>query len=142
MSVTYRTQRKVRFQHCDPAAIVFFPRYFEMINSVVEDWFEDVVGASFNQLHMERRNGVPTARINTDFTAPSRLGDRLDFELTVDAVGGASLTITITATCAGELRLRSTSTLVYVDMNTGKPMPWPEDFRQRFDPEHNTGKPA
>ena len=33
--MTFTTQRKVRFQHCDPAGIVFYPRYFEMINSVV-----------------------------------------------------------------------------------------------------------
>lgn len=139
--MSFRVQYKVRFQHCDPAGIVFFPRYFEMINAVVEDWFEEAIGVSFNTMHMERRTGVPTARIETDFSRPSRLGDRLDFELAVDAVGGASLTLCITAHCDGELRLRSTSTLVYVDMDTGKPMPWPDDFRQCFDSPNHTGKP-
>ena len=31
----------VRFQHTDPAGIVFYPRYFEMINQVIEDWFAE-----------------------------------------------------------------------------------------------------
>ena len=59
--MAFTTQRKVRFQHCDPAGIVFYPRYFEMINSVVEDWFEEVLQHDFNKLHVESGTGVPTA---------------------------------------------------------------------------------
>ena len=33
----------VQFAHCDPAGIVFYARYFEIINEVVEDWFEDAL---------------------------------------------------------------------------------------------------
>ena len=29
--------QKVRFQHCDPAGIVFYPRYFEMLNTTIEE---------------------------------------------------------------------------------------------------------
>ena len=39
--MSFTTTRKVRFEHCDPAGIVFYPRYFEMINGTVEDWFEE-----------------------------------------------------------------------------------------------------
>lgn len=128
----FTTQRKVRFQHCDPAGIVFYPRYFEMINSVVEDWFEEVVQRDFNQLHVESGTGVPTAAIDTQFHAPSRLGERLTFELAVQAVGRSSLTLQITAYCGEQKRLTSNSTLVYVDLNSGKPMPWTEAMRQHF----------
>lgn len=139
--MTYQVQRKVRFQHCDPAAIVFFPRYFEMINSVVEDWFEEVVGVSFNKMHTELRTGVPTANINTDFTAPSRLGDSLVFKLQPLKVGGASLTLEVSAWCGDQLRLRSQSTLVYIDMNSGRPLPWPDTMRQCFATAIDTGNP-
>jgi 4-hydroxybenzoyl-CoA thioesterase len=27
----YHVTQKVLFRHCDPAGIVFFPRYFEMV---------------------------------------------------------------------------------------------------------------
>jgi acyl-CoA thioesterase FadM len=43
----YQREIPVRFGHCDPATFVFYPRYFEMINSFVEDWFEDGLEASF-----------------------------------------------------------------------------------------------
>ncbi|MBL1266641.1 MAG: acyl-CoA thioesterase [Halomonas sp.] len=130
--MAFTTQRKVRFQHCDPAGIVFYPRYFEMINSVVEDWFEEIVQRDFNQLHVESGTGVPTAAIDTQFHAPSRLGERLTFELAVQAVGRSSLTLQITAYCGEQKRLTSNSTLVYVDLNSGQPMPWTEAMRQHF----------
>ncbi|GAA0689512.1 thioesterase family protein [Vreelandella titanicae] len=134
--MAFTTHRKVRFQHCDPAGIVFYPRYFEMINSVVEDWFEEVVQRDFNQLHVESGTGVPTAAIDTQFHAPSRLGERLTFELAVQAVGRSSLTLQIIAYCGDQKRLTSRSTLVYVDLNSGQPMPWTEAMRQHFTVEN------
>ena len=130
--MTYTVSRRVRFAHCDPAAIVFFPRYFEMINSVVEDWFSDVIGTGFNRMHQELGVGVPTASLQTDFTAPSRLGEELVFSLRPRKIGGSSLQLDIEAHCGEELRLRNRSTLVYVDMTTGRPLAWPETMRQQF----------
>ena len=40
----WRITVPVRFSHCDPASIVYFPRYFDMINGVVEDWFAGALG--------------------------------------------------------------------------------------------------
>lgn len=130
--MAFTTQRKIRFQHCDPAGIVFYPRYFELINSVVEDWFEEVLQHDFNQLHVESGTGVPTAAIDTQFHAPSRLGELLTFELLVQALGHSSLTLQITAYCGEQKRLTSCSTLVFMDLNSGKSMPWTEAIRQRI----------
>jgi 4-hydroxybenzoyl-CoA thioesterase len=131
--MAYTTRHKIRFGHCDPAGIVYFPRYFEMINAVVEDWFADAVERDFNSLHVEAGTSVPTVNLNTDFKSPSRLGEWLDFRLTVTRIGNASLALTITAHCGNELRLNNESTLVYVDMESGKPRRWPDDMRQRFE---------
>ena len=131
--MTYQVSRRVRFAHCDPAAIVFFPRYFEMINSVVEDWFAEVIGVDFNRMHQELGVGVPTVSLQTDFTSPSRLGETLIFSLQPREVGRSSLQLAIEAHCGDELRLRNGSTLVYVDMTTGRPIAWPEAMRQQFE---------
>ena len=37
----YRSTVLVRFADCDPAGIVFYPRYMEMFNALVEDWFRE-----------------------------------------------------------------------------------------------------
>ena len=43
----FQREQVVRFGHCDPAGIVFFPRYFEMLNELVEDWFAQALGLPF-----------------------------------------------------------------------------------------------
>ncbi|WP_231613417.1 acyl-CoA thioesterase [Halomonas sp. BC04] len=127
----FTTRRKVRFEHCDPAGIVFYPRYFEMINAVVEDCFSESLGSSFAELVSSGR-GVPTVSLETQFHAPSRLGDILSFSLVPKAVGRTSLSLEIIATHQAQRRLTARVTLVYIDLNTGRPLPWPDPIRQYF----------
>lgn len=119
--------QKVLFRHCDPAGIVFYPRYFEMMNDCVEAFFEERAALPFSRLHAEG-GGMPTADITTRFVAPSRLGDALTLEFRLTCVGRTSLGTTLRATCAGQLRFKTTSTLVLVD-RTGRPTRWPEAVR-------------
>ncbi|AJP70799.1 acyl-CoA thioesterase [Sphingomonas hengshuiensis] len=126
----YRTSMKVRFAHCDPAGIVFYPRYFEMLNSVVEDWFAEELGADFASLHLDRHLGVPTVRLETEFSAPSRLGDILDAALSVQKVGTSSCAVRVVFASGGEQRLAVSLVLVAIDMRTGKSQPWPADLRE------------
>ncbi len=123
---------KIRFQHCDPAGIVFYPRYFEMFNLVVEEWFEQVIQTSFNQLHSQQGIGTPMARMEVDFRAMSRLEDIVDFSLTVDHIGNSSLKGTIRATCNEELRCSAKITLVCVDLKTSKSIAWPAFIRPKI----------
>lgn len=111
--MTYRRQQTVLFRHCDPARIVFFPRYFEMINDLFEAWLEDC-GWSFAMLHEERHEGVPTLETSARFVRPCRLGEVLDLSLDVTKVGGASFELAFHAHCGGELRWSAASKLVYV----------------------------
>lgn len=127
--MNYSRQIAVEFNHCDPAGIVFYPRYFEMINSVVENFFADVAGRSFAAL-ISAGEGVPAAQIDTRFQAPSRLGDRLDWQLLIVRVGGASLGLALEARGQAELRVACTLTVVF--MVNGRPAPWPEDVRARL----------
>lgn len=122
----YTVLQKVLFKHCDPAGIVFYPRYFEMMNDTVESFFDEVLGHPFEEMH--RSGGVPTAAIETRFAAPSRHGDRLEITLEIEAVGRTSARYRMRATCDGELRFDTTATLVHVDA-TGRPDPWPEALR-------------
>src|SRR5277367_1866225 len=86
------TERVLRFGDCDPAGIAYFPRYFDMLNGVVEEWWGDL-GFPWSRLIGERRLGLPTVRFETDFRAPALHGDRLRFSLGIDDVGSRSLTL-------------------------------------------------
>ncbi|GAA0869141.1 acyl-CoA thioesterase [Brevundimonas basaltis] len=133
MSQIFTTRRRVRFADCDAAGIVFYPRYFEMLNGVVEDWFAGPLGASFRDLHMERHVSVPTAAVEARFIAPSRLEDDLSFSLTVTRLGGASCGLRHTIDCGEQRRFEATQTIVFVGRSL-KPEPWPEALRARILP--------
>ncbi|HCH23260.1 MAG TPA: thioesterase [Oceanospirillaceae bacterium] len=114
----------VRFQHCDPARIVFYPRYFEMVNACVEAWFEDEIGVSFGCMHTEREIGVPTVQLDSRFVRPSRLEDRLILRLQVTQLTSKSLTVLIKVLGEEELRAEFTVTLVLVDLKAMSSITW------------------
>lgn len=127
----YRRTIAIEFNHCDPAGIVFYPRYFEMTNSVVENFFAEVLGYSYARITMEEHCGVPTARIEANFLRPSRLGDRLIFALEIKRIGRASVNFLISGRMEDELRLTADLTLVWVTPD-GRAAPWPEGIRARM----------
>lgn len=127
MAPHFTLEQKVLFKHCDPAGIVFFPRYFEMINDCVEHFFDEVLCWPFETL-LETA-GVPTVDISTRFLAPSRHGERLHLGLSVTRVGRTSLTYRINAFCRDQPRFEAKGVLVHVDAN-GTPAPWPDAIRK------------
>ncbi|BAL24172.1 thioesterase family protein [Azoarcus sp. KH32C] len=126
----FMAERLVRFAHCDPAGIVFFPRYFEMLNGVVEDWWAHL-GKPWTETVSQRRLGTPTAKLDTTFVAPSRLGDTLCFHLSVERIGRSSLDLRHRIVGAdGQERVRFDQCLVATSLETHRSIPWPEDIRQ------------
>ena len=118
---------QIEFNHCDPAGIVFYPRYFEMVNSVIENFFADVVGRSFASMHFGADNGVPTVAMEAVFQKPSRLGDKVRFTLRVEKVGGSSVKMWIEGYGPDGLRLRVGMTLAWIAGM--KAAPWPAEMR-------------
>ena len=126
------TSIPVRFGDCDPAGIVFYPRYFEMFNSIVEDWCDQGLGMSFREMHLKHGIGVPTVHIETDFIAPSELGDLLQAQLTVEKIGGASMRVAIRLFGPdGVIRVRAAVVLVTMKLRERQAIPLPDDMRKR-----------
>ena len=129
----WRTRRTVRFAHCDPAGIVFYPRFFEIAHEAEEDWFRDGLGLPFREMIEARREGFPVVALATRFHAPSRLGDELDVAIAVTRLGGASVDVRYVLSCAGELRVEITTTIVHTDLASGRPRPIEGDLRRRVE---------
>jgi 4-hydroxybenzoyl-CoA thioesterase len=124
----YHRHIQIEFNHCDPAGIVFFPRFYEMVSSVAENFHKDVGGLTYAQM-MAARQGVPTVRVETDFHAPVRLGETVDFRLEVERLGRSSLTMVITGwTTQNHLTVRMTQAFV----EGLKARSWPDDVRARI----------
>jgi len=119
--MSFEMPQKVLFRHCDPAGIVFFPRYFEMMNDCVEAFF-DRIGHPFETLH--KSGAVPTAEIETRFLRPSRHGDALILSLRIAHLGRTSLRLSIDTACGPEARMTYRARLVHVGPAM-TPAPWP-----------------
>lgn len=140
MPAPFVSEVEVRFRHCDPAGIVFYPRYFEMINDFVEEWFDKGMGLPFHTLHVDRHIGTPLASVQCDFSAPSRWHEKLRQELTVRRIGGASFDADVCfAGPDGATRLTATLTIVTVDLHRMRSTAIPDDLRQRMQAFLTTG---
>jgi len=130
--MSFDRSRRVRFADVDPAGIVFYPRYFEMINGMIEDWFEEGLGYGFDAMIVNGSHGVPLAHMEAEFKAPSRLDDTLDFSLVVRGLGRSSIKLTLTARCGDETRMIARPTLVFIDGPANKPISIPQALRARM----------
>lgn len=126
----YRAEVPVRFTQCDPAGIVFYPRYFEMFNDLVEDWCREGLQCSFPEIIMRRGWGLPTVHLEVDFSAPSTFGEVLSAALTVRSVGTSSIGLRIVLTGQdAALRVAGNVVLVLIDRSTRLAIPLPDDLR-------------
>ncbi len=132
-AVAYRSEVLVRFAHCDPAGIVFYPRYLEMFNNLVEDWCNDALDISFRELHAGRGWGLPTVHLDVDFVAPCLMGEVLQTSLVVRAIGNSSIRLEIVFQGPdGRDRVRGKVVLVLTDVRCSRGVPLPEDLRRRL----------
>jgi 4-hydroxybenzoyl-CoA thioesterase len=128
----FLTQKQIRFHHCDPAGIVFYPQYFVLMNELVEDWFNLGLGVDFARFHAEARLGIPMAHLECDFVAPSTVGETLDWALWVARIGGSSLTLAVEAKLRDDVRVRATLVVVQASLDTRRSVPFAPDFREKL----------
>lgn len=118
----------VRFEHCDAAGLIFYPRFFGLVNETVEDWFARL-GHTFKSLHVDTRKGVPTVRFECEFVGPVRIGDMLHQQLGVDSIGTSSMNLKHIASIGARTVARFDQTIVFTDLATMRAEPWPADLR-------------
>lgn len=120
----FTKEQLVRFEHCDAAGIVFYPRYYAMLNGLVEDWFREAMDYPFEAMHSD--SGVPTVDIKTQFKSPAKIGDILTKSLWVIKLGGSSCTYGYHFKVGDRLVLEGEGTIVFVSIREEgiKPKDW------------------
>jgi acyl-CoA thioesterase FadM len=125
----WRTEVAIRFSHCDPAGIVYFARYFDLLNGVVEDWFSGALGLDYHAFIRDRRVGLGYAHAAIDYARPCRMGERLGFAVLVERIGGGSLALSVPAYVAGQGALVARLVIATTDLDRHRSIPLPEDLR-------------
>lgn len=131
MSLRHAFERtvRVRFAHCDPAGIVFFPQYLVMLNNLVEDWVSEALQLPYAELIGARRTGLPTVSLQCEFTAVSRMGEDVTMGLSLERIGTRSLTLLAGCRRGDELRMRVRQVLVVTSLDTHRAIDIPADLR-------------
>jgi 4-hydroxybenzoyl-CoA thioesterase len=125
----WRTTVPIRFSHCDPAGIVYFARYFDLLNGVVEDWFCQELKIDYHEMIGPRRVGLGYVSANAEFVRPSRMGDQLEFAVVIHRIGGSSLTLHIHASRRSEPVLHARLVIVTTSLEIHQSISLPDDLR-------------
>ena len=132
MSQIFKVDYPIRFSHCDPAGIVYFPRFFDLIHQAMEDWFTYGLGERFSDLVMQKGLGTPTVSTQCDFISPARFGDTLTIELSIARLGNASVELLLHATVNARSCFKCRHTICLFDRGSVKAVPIPDDLRDRM----------
>jgi 4-hydroxybenzoyl-CoA thioesterase len=137
-TLTNTRQVRIEWGDCDPAGIIFYPRYFAIFDASVAALFERALGMTkYNQLKHFDFAGYPLVRTRAKFIKPTRFGDDVVVDSTIK-FGRSSFDIEHKLTLKGELCVEGAETRVWVvrDPATGgiKSHPIPAAVLERFGP--------
>ena len=140
------TEKQVRFHHCDPAGIVFYPQFFYLLHEVQEDFLAHI-GFPEHVL-IKTGRGVPIVDLKTEFLGMCRHGEQLTLALELTRVGSTSIGMQyeIYGNAKGgvtdqTIRLRAHSVVVYSEVPNGKAIAIPDDLRSALLPFLKTATP-
>ncbi|MGJ3261665.1 MAG: acyl-CoA thioesterase [Salinarimonas sp.] len=120
---------KIRFAHCDPAGIVYFARWFDMLNGVIEDFFAAALGLDYHVLIRDRRVGLGYGQAHADYLKPGMMGDVVDFAVLVERIGGASVGLLVPGYRGSQPVIAARLVIVTTDLDAHRAMSIPDDLR-------------
>jgi 4-hydroxybenzoyl-CoA thioesterase len=127
---------RIEWGDCDPAGIIFYPRYFEIFDASTSALFERAMGMKkIDMLKSFDIAGFPLARTRARFLKPTRFGDDVTVDTSVK-FGRASFEIEHRLSLQGETCVECSETRVWVicDPASGgiKSHPIPKEVLAKF----------
>jgi 4-hydroxybenzoyl-CoA thioesterase len=136
--LTNRRTVRITWGVCDPAGIVYYPRYFEMFDDSMTALFERALGMTKYQFLKEYDfAGYPMVDMRAKFSIPNRFGDDVEIESTVSEFRRSSFDIHHRLLKNGDLSIECWETRVWVgrdpaDASKIKAVPIPQKVIDRF----------
>lgn len=84
-------RQPVRFGDCDPAGIVYYPRFLHFFHEAMETWFLEALDYPYDEVILGRQIGFPSVHCHADFRVPCKMGDVIAVELRVAKLGRSSI---------------------------------------------------
>lgn len=134
----FSVPKLIRFHHCDPAGIVFYPQFFYLLHEVQEDFFAHI-GFPEHVL-IQSGYGIPIVDMKSKFMGMCRNGDKVDITLILSKVGGSSIGMRYEIWRAQTVVLRADAVVAYANLAKSRPVPIPDNLRQALLPYLDASK--
>src|ERR1043166_3622062 len=135
---TSRRTVRIEWGDCDPAGIVFYPRYFAMFNHSTELLIERALGMKKYVLNQQYGlGGYPAVATQARFLLPTRYGDDVEIESGFIKIGRSSFSIQHKLSIDGALAVEGNEPRVWAVRDESRPAglraePLPDDMAARF----------
>jgi 4-hydroxybenzoyl-CoA thioesterase len=128
---------RIEWGDCDPAGIVYYPRYFAMFDACASALLERALGMTkHDYLKAYDFAGHPLVNARSRFIIPTRFGDDVSIETTVTALRHSSFDLVHRLHKNGALAVEGFETRVWVrgDATNGtmRSAPIPQDVIERL----------
>jgi 4-hydroxybenzoyl-CoA thioesterase len=121
MLVNTRTVR-IEWGDCDPAGIIYYPRYFQIFDNATAGLFERALGMTKpNYMAKFDCIGFPMVDTRARFITPTRFGDDVTVETTVMALRRSSFDIQHRLSLDGTLAAEGFETRVWAGRDPADP---------------------
>jgi 4-hydroxybenzoyl-CoA thioesterase len=137
MQVNTRTVR-IEWGDCDPAGIVYYPRYFEMFDAATAALFERALGMTKRQYQAAFDFiGFPMVDTRARFISPTRYGDDVVIATTITTLNRSSFEVQHRLSKDGALAVEGFETRVWsgrdpADPDRIKSKPIPDEVRAKL----------
>ncbi len=128
---------RIEWGDCDPAGIVYFPRYFEYFDISTVGMFEALGYKKPALLAAFDIAGFPVVDVRSNFRIPSRFGDDVVIETTIPEWSRSSFKVHHRLMRGDELAVEGFETRVWVGHDPSRPtgikaQPIPLELFERF----------
>jgi 4-hydroxybenzoyl-CoA thioesterase len=136
--LVHRRTIRIEWGDCDPAQIVFYPRYFAMFDGGAQELFRLAFGKPKIQWVKDYGIiGIPLVDAKARFITPSWYGDDIVLESRVTEWRRSSFSLDHKVFKDGKLALEGAETRVWAGADPDKPggikgYPIPEDVKAKF----------
>lgn len=113
---------RIEWGHCDPAGIVYAPRFLEMFGESTIMLFEKALGVrKKDMLKAQGVVGFPMVDVSARFVRPAAYGDDVVLEAEAPAFGNSSFTIRHRLLKAGQVCVEGTEKRVWTVRDADRP---------------------
>jgi 4-hydroxybenzoyl-CoA thioesterase len=121
-SLVYRRQLTIEWGDCDPAGIVFNPRFFEMFDASTWMLFETALGVKQQDLTATYRIiGIALVDARANFMKPAKFGDVIEIASRIKEFRRSSFEVEHLISIAGEIAVEGGETRVWAVRNKTDP---------------------